>query len=64
MSLSFALEIRSSYSSDIQLWFPLSEAIPTFQVGLSLKESSADFMDQFGLRTCLNVGIADQKAHI
>ncbi|ABI45189.1 hypothetical protein sync_1520 [Synechococcus sp. CC9311] len=49
MSLSFALEIRSSYSSDIQLWFPLSEAIPTFKVGLSLNESSADFRDKSGL---------------
>ena len=49
MGLSFALEIRSSYSGDIQLWFPLSEAIPAFQVGLSLNESSADFRDQSGL---------------
>ncbi len=64
MSLSFALEIRSRYSSDIQLWFPLSEAIPTFKVGLSLNESSADFRDQSRLRTGLNVGIADQKARI
>lgn len=49
MGSSFALEIRSSYSSDIQLWFPLSKAIPTFKVGLSLNESSADFRDQAGL---------------
>ena len=38
MGLSFALEIRSSYSLDNQLLFPLSEAITAFQVGLSLKE--------------------------
>ena len=49
MGFSVAFEICSSYSSDIQLWFPLSEAIPTFQVGLSLNESSAYFRDQSGL---------------
>jgi hypothetical protein len=62
MGLSFALEILSSYSLDIQLLFPLSKAIPAFQIGLSLKESSAECRDQSGLRTYLNIGIADQKA--
>ena len=64
MSLNFALEIRSSYSRDIQLWFPLSEVIPSFQVGRSLKQSAADFRDQSDLKTYLNVGIADQKARL
>ena len=59
-----ALAIRCNYSRDIQLWFPLSKAIPTFQVDLSLKESSADFRNQSGLETCLNIEIADQKADI
>lgn len=64
MSLNFALEIRSSYSRDIQLWFPLSEAIPSFQVGLSRKQGAADHRDQSDLKTNLNVGIADQKARL
>ena len=64
MSLNFALEIRSSYSRDIQLWFPLSEAIPSFQVGLSRKQSAADLRDQSDLKTYLNVGIADQKVRL
>ena len=37
MGLSCALEFRSSFRRGIHLWFPLAEAIPTFQAPLSLK---------------------------
>ena len=64
IGLSCQLEIRSSYSRGIHLCFPLAEAIPSFQVGLSRKQSAADLRDQSDLKTYLNVGIAGQKVRL
>lgn len=39
MGLTCALEIRSSSSLGVHLWFPRVEAIPAFQTALSLKRT-------------------------
>jgi len=39
MGLSCSLQIRSSYSRGIHLWFPLPEPIKTFKAALSLKRA-------------------------
>ena len=49
MGLTCALEIRSSSSLGVHLWFPRAEAIPAFQTALSLKRTLLASGIEFGL---------------